>query len=300
VSKALRNTALGVTVAAAGMAFLAARGYGRVIRVPAASAPIRPASLEQAKTDELFRLNAKLASAPGLASEYDAINAQFFDGRLPAVAVRWEARLAEIGPMIAVGFRLEGATDGHLILLNPALQDDQQALRRTLCHEIVHVATRDQVEPHGPLFQSRLRKLSEQGAFTGTVATEEEKQELSRTVGTATSELEKTAASLRRVRSELDADTAQVQADVDDFNARSAAANQRGADWPAASERESVDVRRRRLEERVADYDFRLRRHNDGVADANRLIEQYNLMVAYPDGLDRERLAHQAAVGAPK
>src|SRR5687767_14896681 len=43
------------------------------------AAPARPASMEQAKTDELIRLNANLASDPDLASEYQSINTQYFD-----------------------------------------------------------------------------------------------------------------------------------------------------------------------------------------------------------------------------
>jgi hypothetical protein len=132
--------------------------------------------------NELLRLNASLPTDPALGSEYQAINTQFFDGRLPAVRIRWEPRLAEVGPLVDAGFRLEGATDGEVILLNPSLEHDDQGFRRTLVHEMVHVAVKDQDKEHGPAFQDRLRRLSEQGAFVGKVAGEEEKQQLHRSI----------------------------------------------------------------------------------------------------------------------
>jgi hypothetical protein len=217
--------------------------------------PVRALSPDQARTQELFRLNANLPSDPALATEYQAINTDYFEGRLPAIGIRWEPRLAEVGPLIAAGFQMDGMTNGRVILLNPAIQNDDQQRRRTLCHEIVHVAVKGQTtEEHGPLFQSRLRQLAEQGAFTGTVATEEEKQELQRTIETRIEELRKAAESLRQARSQV-----------------------------------STDLQR-------IDYNFSVQRQNNAVEDLNRLIEEYNLMVSYPDGLDRERLAHHIAL----
>ena len=216
--------------------------------------PVRPQSPEQARSQEIFRLNANLSSDPALAAEYQAINTDYFGGRLPAIGIRWEPRLAEIGPLIAAGFQMDGMTDGRLILLNPAIQHDDEQLRRTLCHEIVHVAVKGQTtEEHGPVFQARLRQLAEQGAFKGTVATEEEKQELQRTIEARIEELKKNAEALRQARSQV-----------------------------------STDLHR-------IDYNFSVQRQNNAVEDLNRLIEQYNLMVSYPDGLDRERLAHHVA-----
>ena len=246
--------------------------------------------------DELLRLNANLASDPALASEYQTVNAQYFEHRLPEVRIRWEPRLEEIGPLIAEGFRLEGATDGHVILLNPAIQDDDRQFRRALCHEIVHVAVRGERDAHGPEFQRWLRQLSADGAFTGMIATEEEKQDLRRTVDTRTGKLEQAMTSLRHASVELNADEARLQRDVEDLNARTAAANQRQAGWPSESERESLDVRRRDLQARAADFNLRVQQHNGSVAELNRLSEQYNLMVSYPDGLDRERVQRRATL----
>ena len=229
--------------------------------------------------DELLRLNAPLASDPALGSEYQAINTQFFGGRLPAVRIRWEPRLAEVGPLIAEGFRLEGATDGQVILLNPSLEGDDEGFRRTLVHEMVHVAIKDQDKEHGPAFQSRLRQLAEQGAFVGKVATEEEKQELRRAIETQMSELRKTEVSLQETRARLDADTVRVQGQTNEAGRHAAIAD---------------------LQSRADFYNADIQRFNMDVARLNRMIEDYNLMIAYPDGLDRERLTHRTALPGAK
>jgi len=276
--RVLRVVALGVVLGMLGVVFLK-RTRPAVGPGPSSRAAARPASPEQARTDELLRLNANQPSDPSLASEYQSINLQYFEGRLPAVGIRWEPRLAEVGPMIAEGFSLEGATNGRLILLNPSLQDDEQGMKRTLCHEIVHVAVREQDQEHGPIFQTRLRQLSEQGAFVGTVATEEEKQDLNRTIVSQVAELEKAEVSLRQTREQLDADTARVQAQPND-PARNAAV---------------VD-----LQNRADFYNADIQRFNMDVARLNRMIEDYNLMVAYPDGLDRERLSQRGILPGAK
>ena len=242
-----------MTLGILGIVFFKTRELRLAGPEPSSHAPVRRQAPDQVRSAELFRLNTNLPSDPALASAYQAINIDYFERRLPAIGVRWESRLAEIGPLIAEGFQMDGMTNGRLILLNPALQNDDQQLRRTLCHEIVHVAVKGQTtEEHGPLFQSRLRQLSEQGAFTGTVATEEEKQELHRTVEARTEELKKAVAVLQQTRSEISSDFQRI------------------------------------------DYNFSVQRHNNAVEDLNRLIEQYNLMVSYPDGLDRERLARRS------
>ncbi len=229
--------------------------------------------------DELLRVNANLPSDPALASEYQAINTEYFEGRLPAIGIRWEPRLAEVGPLIAEGFSLDGATNGRLILLNPSLQDDEQGMRRTLCHEIVHVAVRDRDQEHGPIFQARLRQLSEQGAFVVTVATDEEKQELNRTIVSQIKELERTEVSLHQTRAQLDADTARVQAQPNDPGRNAAVAD---------------------LQNRADFYNADIQRFNMDVARLNRMIEEYNLMVAYPDGLDRERLVQRTVLAGAR
>jgi hypothetical protein len=217
---------------------------------------------DEAKGEELLRSNAPLPSDPALATAYADINARYFDSRLPPVRIRWEDRLETIGPLIAEGFRLEGLTDGKVILLHPSLIDDERQLRAVLCHEMVHVDLRDRSDAHGPEFQSRLRRLVDRGAFEGLVATEVEKQELKRSIEQRSAQVTAELNELRQLQARLEAEA-------------------------SALTREAV-------QDRVWEYNKRVRRHNDAVDEFNRLVAEYNLMITYPDGLDRERLARKA------
>lgn len=232
---------------------------------PPASSTATPAKTpDQARTEEIFRANLNQPSDPALEKEYRAINAQYFDNRLPAVKLRWESRLDEVGPLIADGFRMGGVTDGHLILLNPAIQGSDDEFRRVLCHEMVHIAVVSEKDAHGPAFQQYLRQLAIRGAFRGIVATEEEKQEKRR-------ELDRKFADLTAQADMLARQKAQIEA--------------------AANTLPEAELNARR-----DDYNDRVRRHNDAVVDLNHSIDDYNLMVTYPDGLDRERLQRKTSV----
>jgi SprT-like family len=257
----LRVVALGVVFGALAAAFLRNSGPFRPAQV--ASAPIRPPappSPAEAKTDNLLRLSASLESDQALASEYQSINARHFGGALPSVRVRWETQLDEIGPLIAEGFRLEGVTNGRVILLHPALDGDEQQLRRVLCHEVTHVALWDRNDGHGPRFQTLLRRLSAEGAFEGLVATDQEKADLRASLERRSEEMDRESSRLRAAWSELDAAAAV----------------------------------------RVEEYNSRVRRLQDVAADFNRLVAQYNLMISYPDGLDEARLARRATPPSTK
>lgn len=261
----------------------------------------RPETPDEVKTSELMRLNANLESDATLAGEYQRLNAQYFDGRLPPIPVRWEPRLAEVGPLIAEDFQLEGVTNGRLILLLPALQADEQRLKRVLAHEMVHVALRDRPEvEHGPAFQDLLRDLSAKGAFTGIVATDEEKRELRRALDAQEKDLAAEERELIRLRGQFETDAAAHAKLVDDLNARTAAANQRQSGWPSESERTAANATLAELQDRSWAFNGRVRRHNDAIAEFNRQVEQYNLMISYPDGLDRERIARRAPMAQPK
>ena len=287
---------LGLALGALGVGLLVSRGLTRATQDLTAHAKAHPASAYETRMLELCRLNTNLPSEPELEAEYQSINAQYFQSRLPNIHIRWEPRLDELGPLIADGFRLEGATDGHVIILHPALQGDDRQRKRALCHEMVHVSLQGARDGHGPEFQRRLRQLATDGAFTGIVATEEEKQDLRRRLDARAAELEQASTHLRHATAELNADDAHLQRDVADLNARTAAANQRQAGWPPDSERESLDARRRDLQSRAADFNLRVEQHNRAVAELNRLSEQYNLMVSYPDGMDRERVKQRTTL----
>ena len=191
---------------------------------------------------------------PDLAEEFETINTDYFHNVLPRTVVRWESGLAQLGPAIAESFTVLGLTDGHVILLNPLVMRDADQRRRVLCHEMVHVAVWAQDKEHGPVFQDQLRQLSLLGAFKGIVASEEEK--------------DAALARLQRARAEIEA-----------------------AERALSSDRESVD---RTSQAAVDAFNARARRQQESIALYNRLVEQYNLMVSYPDGLARERLALRA------
>jgi hypothetical protein len=220
----------------------------------------------QKRTEEIFAANVSLPGDPELASAYQAINAEYFDNRLPAVRLRWESRLDEVGPMIADNFRMGGVTDGKTILLNPAIQEDGDEFRRVLCHEMVHVAVPAEREAHGPIFQHYLKQLADRGAFRGLVASEEEKRQRRVALERKIADLSAEVALLGQMKAALEAE---------------AASGSPGADLP----------------ERTTAYNDRVRRHNDAVVQFNRDVDEYNLMVTYPDGLDEERLARKTSVG---
>ena len=292
----LRAVAIGVVFGGLSAAYVAQmpRRAGAASRALFTSRASHPLSAEEAKKQELLRLNAHLESDPELASEYQAINTRYFDGRLPPVRIRWEARLNDVGPLISDQFRLEGLTDSHLILLNPTLHGDAPGLRRVLCHEMVHVEIWDRHDEHGPLFQASLRRLLDLGAFDGIVATEEERAQLLTSMQARARTLDEEGASIASARTALDADVAAAQAEIDDLNARTAAANQRHGGWPPDSEREAIARRARELQERTTEHNARVARFQSAIADYNQLVERYNLMASYPDGLDRQRLTRRA------
>jgi SprT-like family len=225
----------------------------------AVDAPRPPGAADEEKTQELLRANTGLESDPALAAESRAIDERYFSRGLPEIHIRWEPRLEEVGQLIADRFRLEGVTDGHLILLNPAVKSDPRELRRALCHEIVHVAVWNQDRGHGAVFQRFLHDLASQGAFEGLVATDEEKQAMRSTIDERSAALKAAADALVKARAEIDAADAGVRA------------------------------------YRAPTYNTRVQEYNAAVAEFNRLVEQYNLMIVYPDGLDRERAVGRAA-----
>jgi hypothetical protein len=265
VASASRAIVIGLIAGAVAFALVATIGP-RARQGRAAAPPPRPRTADERKTDELLRLNAALPSDPALALAYSGVNAQYFEGRLPEVRVRWEPRLADVGPLIAEGFRLDGLTNGHVILLDPAIQDDPEIFQRTLSHEMVHVAVRDQDDAHGPVFQRELRRLSAAGAFSGIVASDEEKEAMHRGIESGMADLERELTELIHQRVALNADAGAVNPDVANVNAR------------------------------IADYNAHVQRHNDAVNALNDRIAQYNLMISYPDGLDRERLQSRATL----
>jgi hypothetical protein len=239
-----------------------AAAVARPVSVPASSPSSSPGNAvvvrsapppppDESRSAQLFDRNRGMASDPDLATDYERLNLDYFKNILPrSASVRWESGLADLGPLIAENFSVLGLTDGTMILMNPSIERDPDQRRRALCHEMVHMSVWREDSGHGPVFQNQLRHLAELGAFKGIVATDEEK--------------DATLAALKQKRASLEAGERTLQTD-----------------------REALD---RSSQSEVDGFNARLRQHQDAVAEYNRLIEHYNLMVSYPDGLARERL----------
>ena len=240
-----------------------------------------PASPVEALQQEILRGSIDQPGDPSLGAIYQALNARHFGAALPAMPVRWEPRLREVTPLVSRSFTLEGMF-GHVgrktaILLHPELKDDRAELDRTLSHEMVHAylyVTGDMGTKHGPAFQAVLRRLSDEGAFEGAVATDEER---------------------RQLRAWLDAESARLVADREAMTRRSRELDQERAELEralgavASLDRASADA----LNARQASYNSNamsandeIGRHQNALAFLNREIERYNLMLKYPDGLD--------------
>ena len=232
-----------------------ARGAPASVSAPETASPVvraaAPPPPDEARSAQLFDRNRGMVSDPDLANEYEQLNLDYFKNILPsATSVRWETGLADLGPLIADNFSVLGLTDGTQILLNPVVERDPDQRRRALCHEMVHMAVWQQDKAHGPVFQSQLRHLAELGAFKGIVSTDEERDAALET--------------LKRKRTALEAEERALQSDRDALDRTSQA---------------QIDA-----------FNDRVHRQQAAAAEYNRLVEQYNLMVSYPDGLARERL----------
>src|SRR5688572_11067434 len=173
-----------VAVALSFAAWTASRAW-RDTSATSASTAAEPLSAAEARQQDLLKANAGRPGDPDLMRQFAAFNAQYFDGALSRVVVRWEPGLADVGPLSGEGFILQGmfghvGSDG-LILLNPVVQADPRALERALCHEMAHAyldAMRDTTTGHGPAFQAVLKRLAVEGAFEGIAADAADKTRL--------------------------------------------------------------------------------------------------------------------------
>jgi hypothetical protein len=163
------------------------------------------------------------------------------------------------------------------ILLTPILKDDLDALDRTLSHEMVHAhlaVTGDTGADHGPAFQRVLKRLADEGAFEGVVATDDERQRLRAWLDAESARLVADRDTVARRGRELDQERAQLEQAI----AAAGPLDQAQADALSAR-RDAYNSNAMRANEEVA-------RHEQALASLRREIERYNLMVKYPDGLD--------------
>jgi hypothetical protein len=257
-----------------------------VMRSPALS----PADARQ---QEILRESLELAGDPSLERMYQAINVKHFGAALPAMPVLYERRLDEVGRLANQTFTLKGmfgrAGKRMAILLHPDLRSDPRELERALCHEMVHAylfTTGDTTSNHGAAFQGVLKRLADEGAFAGVVASEEDRVQLRAWLDAESARLDAERHSMDLIGAEIARERSEVERAFSDLTARGSAAT--------AEEIAAVDARRNAYNDRAIDANARAARDRADVAEFNRQVERYNLMITYPDGLDA------AAVVKPK
>ena len=290
----VKSPASQLLLAAAGIVAVAAAGWGVWSLVGAsgatAAAPRTPA---EALQQELLFKNLGEAGDPTLSERYQNINARHFGGALPAIPVRWEPRLAEVGHLGDRRFTLQGMF-GHagrrsVILINPSLQGDPAAVARTLSHEMVHAflhAKGDKSGGHGPSFQQLLRRIGSEGAFQGVVATDDDRASLRSWLDAESARLDAARAELQRLRGDLDRERRDVERALEDLNTRVSTANTQGRGWPSDAEIAMVTSRRDAYNQRALEASDQFDRDRASLEYFNREVERYNLMLVYPDGLD--------------
>jgi hypothetical protein len=214
---------------------------------------------------------------------------------LPSLAVRWEPALTEVGPLAARAFTLEGMFGRigrrMIILMNPSVKGDPQALDRALCHEMAHLylfTVGDETTNHGPAFKAVLRRLSAEGAFEGVAGSDEEKAALRAWIEEESARLDADKHDVDLIGDDITRERAALEADVAAVNARIAAAAHAGASPPSADDIQTVEDRRQRFNQLVIDTNTRIERGRAALAHFNDEVARYNLMLVYPDGVDEE------------
>lgn len=247
----------------------------------------------EARQQEILEQSIDRPGDPDLIGRYREINAAHFGGRLPPIAVAWEPRLAEVGALAAQAFSLEGMF-GHvgaraIILLNPNLQGDEEALTAALCHEMVHAHLYTlgvESTDHGPEFHAELKRLSIAGAFSGLVATPEERASLRAWLDAESRRLDADGAAVRRDLDELARNAAALERDLARLNARI-----RAGEPVDDRDLETFTARRDAHNQQAASVEARAAAGQRDLAEFNRQVARYNRMLAYPDGLDEPAYA---------
>jgi hypothetical protein len=220
---------------------------------------------------------------------FDELDARHFSGRLPKAKVLWAGDLDRLD----VGdYRLNGMTDGKIILLKAALQDDEAEIRRTLCHEAVHVkliADGNRLTAHDAPFQTELRRIFEDGCFVAVFASADERASLKDWIDVERARLD-------AARRHIEAEGATIQLESDRveqafrlLNDRITIANAAGTGWPSRGETDAAEQQRTALNDRIVAYNRAVAGNESDQARFNEAVQRYNLMLAYPDGLAEDR-----------
>jgi hypothetical protein len=232
---------------------------------------------------------------------FQDISARYFSSALPVIPVMWEPGLAEVGKLASDAFTLEGMF-GHsgkhsIILLNPDLQKDEPALMRALCHEIVHAylfTTGDTSTGHSAEFQSVLKRLSQQGAFEGIMATDEERTNLRTWLNAESSRLDTERDQMTKIAAEIEQERLAIERVLADIEARVNDPNAPGG-RPSEMEVANAAARRDAYNSRAIDMNARAESGHADLAHFNKEVTRYNLMLVYPDGVDTTALLRAKA-----
>ena len=272
-----------VPLAAAGIGLLSTRPEGSHASYAA------PGSAADERQRQILAASIDAPGDPELGRRFAAMNGAHFNGALPAMPVRWEPRLEEVGAAAGRAFTLQGmfgrVGDRSLILLHPLLKPDPAALDRALAHEMVHAylfTIGDTGTDHGPAFQAELRRLAEEGAFTGIVSTDEERAGLRAWIDAESARLEDERASMEAERDEMERERAEIEAAIAAFDARVAAAPRPADSMP--DEAAAINRRRDQYIDRAARLNARADRYRAAQEELVRQTDRYNLMVVYPHG----------------
>jgi hypothetical protein len=270
--------ATGICAALGGLVYLLAG-------TPAADAGPNLASMEQV----ILNAARHKPGDSGLALLFEELNARHFSGTLPAASVMWEGDLDRLD---GDDYRLNGMTDGKLILLKAGLKDDDANVRRTLCHEMVHVkfiAGGNRSTTHDSVFQTELARIFDEGCFHAIQASPEEKASLKQWIESERTRLDAARLQISGQSAAVKLASDRVEKTLAELNERIRIANGAGAGWPRPDEVEAAERLR-------ADSNNGIVAYNDAVAaierdqtQFNEAVRRYNLILVYPDGLAEDR-----------
>ena len=226
---------------------------------------------------------------PDLGRLFNELNARHFAARLPDVKAMWSA---ELDALDEGEYRLNGMTDGKIILVKAAFKDDDADVRRTLCHEMVHVkliAGGQTSTAHDSVFQRELRRIFDEGCFQAIWATEEEKASLQQWIAAERPRLDAVVAAAAADLAAIQQEETRVERLIADLNERIRAANAARSGWPSDDETAAAERQRAALNDRVAAYNAAVASNERDQARFNEEVERFNQMAAYPDGLAEDR-----------
>ena len=227
---------------------------------------------------------------PGLGLLFDDLNARHFSGELPNVKVLWHEDLHRLDKG---EYRQNGMTDGSIILINPALKEDDAEVRRTLCHEMVHVKLMTgphRSAAHDMAFQGELSRIFDGGCFEAIRASPEEKRALEEWI-----QAERARLDLARLQVEAQGATVKLESErvgqtIAALNTRISSANAARSGWPSPDELAAAERQRTAVAESLAAYNAAVAEVARDQEAFNEAVRRYNLMQAYPDGLAEDRV----------